>query len=89
MLDKLVELAGYSVDYKDDPDQRRYNRPDGAGFSRRVRLGGDDDSAISTLDADGVTFAAIQGLNQKLEQQIKSEGYRNRGSQNPAARLRN
>ena len=30
---------------------------------------GSDDKTISTLEADGVAFAAIQGLNQKLEAQ--------------------
>ena len=29
---------------------------------------GSDDKSITTLEADGVAFAAIQGLNQKLEQ---------------------
>jgi hypothetical protein len=28
---------------------------------------GTDDKSITTLEADGVAFAAIQGLNQKLE----------------------
>ena len=30
---------------------------------------GSDDKSITTLEADGVAFAAIQGLNQKLEEQ--------------------
>ena len=29
---------------------------------------GSDDKSITTLEADGVAFAAIQGLNQKVEQ---------------------
>jgi hypothetical protein len=29
---------------------------------------GEDDKHITTVDADGVAFAAIQGLNQKVEQ---------------------
>jgi hypothetical protein len=29
---------------------------------------GTDDTSITTLEADGVALAAIQGLNQKLEQ---------------------
>ena len=29
---------------------------------------GPDDKHIATVDADGVTLAAIQGLNQKLEE---------------------
>ena len=30
---------------------------------------GPDDKHIATVDADGVALAAIQGLNQKLEEQ--------------------
>ena len=33
--------------------------------------GGSDDKSISTIDADGVALAAIQGLNQKLEEQLR------------------
>ena len=32
---------------------------------------GSDDKSISTLEADGVAFAAIQGLNQKLTDELK------------------
>jgi len=42
------------------------HRPDGTGFPRRVRLG-DDDKRINTLDTDGVTMAAVQGLYQELQ----------------------
>ena len=35
---------------------------------------GSDDKSITTLEADGVAFAAIQGLNEKLEAgSLKSE----------------
>lgn len=33
---------------------------------------GDDDKHIATVDADGVALAAIQGLNQKVEDQAKA-----------------
>src|SRR5262249_12822239 len=32
---------------------------------------GDDDKTIGTIDADGVALAAIQGLNQKLEERCE------------------
>jgi transposase len=32
---------------------------------------GTDDKHIATVDADGVALAAIQGLNQKLEEAVK------------------
>lgn len=33
---------------------------------------GEDDRHISSVDADGVGLAAIQGLNQKLEETVKA-----------------
>jgi trimeric autotransporter adhesin len=32
---------------------------------------GEDDKHIATVDADGVALAAIQGLNQKLAEELK------------------
>jgi len=43
------------------------HRPDGAGFRRRV-CSCEDDKHITTIDADGVALAAIQGLNQKFDE---------------------
>ena len=34
---------------------------------------GTDDKSITTLEADGVALAAIQGLNQKLEHEVKAK----------------
>ena len=34
---------------------------------------GPDDKHIATVDADGVALAAIQGLNQKLEQKLEQK----------------
>ncbi len=34
---------------------------------------GPDDKHITTVDADGVALAAIQGLNQKLEQSVRQK----------------
>jgi hypothetical protein len=35
---------------------------------------GTDDKSITTQEADGVALAAIQGLNQKLEAELKQKG---------------
>ena len=35
---------------------------------------GTDDKHIATVDADGVALAAIQGLNQKLTDELKQKG---------------
>ena len=37
---------------------------------------GHDDKHIATVDADGVALAAIQGLNQKLEAEVKTKDAR-------------
>jgi hypothetical protein len=37
---------------------------------------GSDDKHIATVDADGVLFAAVQGLNQKLEAQVAEKDAR-------------
>jgi len=37
---------------------------------------GENDTTITTIDADGVALAAIQGLNQKLEERLKEKDTR-------------
>jgi hypothetical protein len=37
---------------------------------------GDSDKTITTVDADGVALAAIQGLNQKLEAELRAKDER-------------
>jgi len=39
-------------------------------FAQAFRVG-DDDRHITTVDADGVALAAIQGLNRKLEEELR------------------
>jgi hypothetical protein len=34
---------------------------------------GENDCAIAAVDADGVALAAIQGLNEKMEQQLRAK----------------
>jgi trimeric autotransporter adhesin len=49
---------------------------------------GPDDKHIATVDADGVALAAIQGLNQKLEQQLKEKDARISALEETVAELR-
>ena len=42
-------------------------------FKAAFNLGADD-KHIATVDADGVALAAIQGLNQKLTDELKQKG---------------
>ncbi len=66
MLARLLRLPITKWSYKADPSARRYIGPMAQDFHRAFNLG-NDDKRINTLDTDGVTLAAIQGLNQKLE----------------------
>jgi trimeric autotransporter adhesin len=55
--------------YTNDPASRHIG-PVTQDFHAAFGLGTDDKS-ISTVDADGVALAAIQGLNQKLEENLR------------------
>jgi hypothetical protein len=66
ILARLVALPVTQWCYKDDPSHRRYIGPMAQDFHAAFGLG-DDDKRINTLDTDGVTLAAIQGLYQELQ----------------------
>lgn len=65
ILKKVAALPVTSWRYKHDP-QRRYIGPMAQDFHQAFGLGADD-KTISTLDTDGVTLAAIQGLVEELK----------------------
>ncbi len=65
VLEKVAALPILTWAYKLDPATRHLG-PVAQDFKAAFGLGSDDKS-ISTVDADGVALAAIQGLNQKLE----------------------
>ena len=67
ILEELVHMPISKWSYKDDPTQRRYIGPMAQDFHSAFGLG-DDDKRINTLDSESVALAAIQGLNQKLEE---------------------
>ena len=50
----------------------RHVGPMAQDFHAAFGLGGDD-KHINTVDADGVALAAIQGLNQKVEKELKQK----------------
>ena len=72
ILQALVSMPVSRWSYKADPAHRRYIGPMAQDFHSAFGLG-DDDKRINTLDTDGVTLAAIQGLNQKLEEQVSGK----------------
>jgi hypothetical protein len=65
ILSKLVAMPLTEWEYKVDPN-RRYIGPMAQDFHSTFGLG-TDDKTISTLDSDGVMYAAIQGLVEEIE----------------------
>ena len=66
VLEKVTALPLTRWNYKDDPGTPHLG-PVAQDFKAGFGLGADDTS-IATVDADGVALAAIQGLNQKVEE---------------------
>ena len=64
ILDRLAALPIQSWNYKSEPEAVRHLGPTAQDFRSAFGLGTDDKS-ISTVDADGVTMAAIQALYQQ------------------------
>jgi Chaperone of endosialidase len=67
VLEKVAELPILKWNYKTDPAQTHLG-PVAQDFRAAFELG-PDDKHIATVDEGGVALAAIQGLNQKLEEQ--------------------
>lgn len=65
VLSAVLELPLASWSYRNRPDVRHLG-PVAQDFRRAFGLG-EDERTISTIDADGVALAAIQGLHGKLE----------------------
>ena len=74
VLDKLATIPIQRWNYKWKRTRRRRSNigPMAQDF-KGAFYPGRDDKGISTLEFDGVELAAIQGLNQKLEQQVKQQ----------------
>jgi Chaperone of endosialidase len=68
VLEKVAHLPIQRWNYKDDSSSLQHVGPMAQDFHAAFGLNGSDDKHISTVDVQGVALAAIQGLNQKLEQ---------------------
>jgi len=66
VLEKLVALPVRQWRYTNEPSGVKHIGPTAQEFKAAFGLGHDERS-IGTVDADGVALAAIQGLNQKVE----------------------
>lgn len=70
VLEKLAALAIRSWNYKDDERTVRHIGPTAQDFHAAFRLG-DTNKAIATVDADGVSLAAIQALEKHSRMQAR------------------
>jgi hypothetical protein len=71
VLESLVKIPILTWRYKAQPGKVTHMGPSAQAFRGAFGLGATP-LGISTVDADGVAFAAIQGLNEKLMDSIKS-----------------
>ena len=67
VLDKVLALPVLTWNYKNKPAAGHLG-PMAQDFHAAFDLNGTNDTTISTIDESGVALAAIQGLNQKLEE---------------------
>jgi hypothetical protein len=67
VLEKVSALPITSWHYKKDPSARHVG-PMAQDFHSAFGLNGANDRGIAVVDEEGVALAAIQGLNQKLEE---------------------
>jgi trimeric autotransporter adhesin len=67
VLEKVLALPVQTWNYKSQDANIRHIGPMAQDFKSAFGLG-ESDTGISAVDADGVALAAIQGLNQKLEE---------------------
>ena len=73
VLAKVAALPVTEWNYKRDSQEVQHIGPMAQDFQAAFGLDGADDKHISVVDEGGVALAAIQGLNQKLEQQNRDK----------------
>ncbi len=69
VLEKVAALPITTWNYKTQDPSIRHLGPMAQDFAAAFGLG-ESEKTINTVDADGVALAAIQGLNQKLDQDV-------------------
>ncbi len=69
ILDRVLALPVTEWNYKSDAAAQKHIGPMAQDFHAAFGLNGGDDKHISVVDESGIALAAIQGLNQKLEEQ--------------------
>jgi hypothetical protein len=71
LLERLVEVPVQTWAWKTQANPVRHIGPMAQDFYAAFGVGSDD-THINTVDADGVALAAIQGLNEKLEEEVRA-----------------
>jgi Chaperone of endosialidase len=69
ILENLVSIPIKKWSYKTDPTNSQHIGPTSQDFQGAFGLNSVDDLQISVIDAQGIALAAIQGLNEKLNQE--------------------
>jgi hypothetical protein len=72
ILEKLEQIEISTWSYRAEDPSVRHMGPMAQDFYLAFELG-TDDRHITTVDADGVSLAAIQALNRKLENEVKKK----------------
>jgi hypothetical protein len=68
VLSRVAAMPITEWKYKVEPNGTEHIGPMAQDFHAAFGLNGDDDKHIASVDESGVALAAIQGLNQKLEE---------------------
>jgi hypothetical protein len=77
ILEKVSALSLTSWNYKSQDSSIRHIGPMAQDFHAAFRVG-ESETGITSIDADGVALAAIQGLNQKVEARTQEAEARSR-----------
>jgi isoaspartyl peptidase/L-asparaginase-like protein (Ntn-hydrolase superfamily) len=72
VLARVVQLPISTWNYKSQDAAIRHIGPAAQDFFAAFKVG-DDERHITEIDEGGVALAAIQGLNQKLEAELKAK----------------
>jgi hypothetical protein len=86
LLARVAALPIRQWRFKTEPEGVKHVGPMAQDFHAAFGLGSTE-TAIATVDADGVALAAIQGLNQKLETAVKEKDARIAGLERRLAAL--
>jgi len=70
VLDKVAALPLSTWNYKSQSPAARHLGPMAQDFKTAFNLGASE-TGIATIDADGVALAAIQALNEKIDEQAQ------------------